>query len=63
MRREVVILCLAVLSGTGRAQTAVAPAKTPVFDVVSIRENKSENVRRDYGPQQTDIRRARSLLS
>jgi len=38
-----------LLPGVGLAQTAATTAKAPAFDVVSIRENKSANVRPDFG--------------
>ncbi len=47
--KPLVILWIALLPGAGWAQTTAAPAKTPSFDVVSIRENKNDvvNVRRE----------------
>ncbi len=49
MRRTLLVMCLVAGCGTGLAQTATNPVKTPAFDVVSIRQNKSDNVVRDYG--------------
>ena len=50
MRWILIILFLAVLPGVAWTQPSATPAKTPVFDVVSIHENKSDNVIREYGP-------------
>lgn len=49
MKRTFILLTLALLSSAAWAQTATMEAKTPAFDVVSIRENKDANVRREFG--------------
>ncbi len=48
MKRTLLLMTLAVGCGLGWAQTTVVQ-KAPVFDVVSIRQNKNDNVARDYG--------------